>query len=149
MDAKYDYNAMLEESKLAVTKHRLKVLEVIGNSNCPLSTREIFETLNRTEKINRVTVYRIVDLLVDSHLVDRISGGKRSFYYEIAPNKNKLPHSHFYCRQCGSIECLGPESLQIDIDTLIRTFPGLLQKIEIRLDGICKNCLKKKKKPPK
>ena len=73
-----DYSGLLEESGLGHTTNRHRVLEVIGNNSSPLSAQQIFDTLNRTDNINRVTVYRILDLLVAKGLVDRISGGGRS-----------------------------------------------------------------------
>lgn len=140
-----NYAHLLESSGLGVTPNRLKVLEVIGNNNYPLKPREVIDILSRSTDINRVTVYRILDLLVQKKLVDRISGGGRSLYYGLAPNEYHQPHPHFYCRKCGSMECLNPESLHLDLNPLKRTFPGLIDSIQVRLDGICKNCLKNEK----
>ncbi|MBW2608144.1 MAG: transcriptional repressor [Deltaproteobacteria bacterium] len=141
-----DYAHLLEKSGLGSTPNRLKVLEVIGNNNYPLNPREIIDILSRSTDINRVTVYRILDLLVGKKLIDRISSGGRSFHYGLAPNEHHQPHPHFYCRECGSMECLNPESLHLDIKPLNRTFPGLIDNVEVRLDGICKICLKSKVK---
>jgi Fur family ferric uptake transcriptional regulator len=89
-----------------------------------------------------VTVYRILDLLVDHGLVERISSGGRAFCYGMAPNEHHRPHPHFYCKRCGRMECLSPESLRIDVSVLLQTFPGRIDKVEVRVDGICKDCLK-------
>ncbi len=70
-----DYSGLLEGSDLGYTPNRHRVLEVVGNNSSPLSAQQIFDTLSRTDNINRVTVYRILDLLVVRGLVDRISGG--------------------------------------------------------------------------
>ena len=139
-----NYANLLENSGLGSTPNRLKVLEVIGNNNYPLNAGEIIDILSRSTDINRVTVYRILDLLVEKKLIDRISSGGRSFHYGLAPNEHHQPHPHFYCRECGSMECLNPESLHLDIKPLNRTFPGLIDNVQVRLDGICKNCLKNK-----
>jgi len=32
--------------------------------------------------------------------------------------------------------------MSVDTATLQNTFPGQIDKIEIRVDGICKNCMK-------
>jgi Fur family ferric uptake transcriptional regulator len=117
------------------------VLEVIGSNNSPLNTRQIFQTLIRNRKINRVTVYRILDLLVEKGLVERLSGGGRSFYYGLAPNDNHRRHPHFFCKTCGNMECLNPESLSLDVAPLERTYPGVIENVEIRVDGVCKNCI--------
>jgi Fur family transcriptional regulator, ferric uptake regulator len=70
-----------------------------------------------------VTVYHILDLLVENAVVERISTGGRAFYY-----------------------CLAPESLAIDTEPLWRRFPGRIDKVEICIDGICENCDKQKAK---
>ncbi len=137
-----NYAHLLENSGLGSTPNRLKVLEVIGNNNYPLNAGEIIDILSRSTDINRVTVYRILDLLVEKKLIDRISGGGRSFHYGLAPNEHHQSHPHFYCRECGRMECLNPESLHLDIKPLNRTFPGLIDNVQVCLDGICKNCLK-------
>jgi Fur family transcriptional regulator, ferric uptake regulator len=137
-----DYRQLLDLSGIGSTPNRLKVLEIVGSNTSPLSAREIYDTISRSESINRVTVYRILDLLVESNVIERISSGGRSFHYGLAPNENHRPHPHFYCRHCGNMECLSPESLRMDLLPLERTFPGEIMNVEVRIDGICKTCLK-------
>jgi len=137
-----DYSSFLQASGLGHTPNRQRVLEVIGDSSHPLSAQQIFDTLSPTDNINRVTVYRILDLLVDNGLVSRISGGGRSFVYGPAPNENHPAHPHFYCKSCGNLECLNPLSLNVDLHPMQRTFTGLIENVEVRVDGVCKNCLK-------
>jgi len=138
-----DYTALLETAGLGVTDNRLRVLEVVGGNNFPLSANDIFKTLARSAAINRVTVYRILDLMVGHGLLERLSTGGRAFHYGLAANANHPAHPHFYCTRCGHMDCLSTESLPVDAALLRRTFPGRIDKIEIRIDGICKNCLKK------
>ena len=137
-----NYERLLNSSELKATENRLQVLQVVGNNSYPLSADDIFKTMERNSAINRVTVYRILDLLVDHRLVDRISTGGRAFYYGLAPNRHHQPHPHFYCKECGQMDCLNPSSMSVDMATLQNTFPGQIDKIEIRVDGICKNCMK-------
>lgn len=137
-----NYEELLASANLGATPNRLRVLEVIGNNGFPLSADDIFKTLDRSGSINRVTVYRILDLLVDVRLVDRISSGGRAFHYGLAPNDHHQPHPHFYCRRCGQMYCLDPESLAIETESLRKTFPGRIDRVEVRVDGICKNCEK-------
>ncbi len=136
-----NYLSLLEESGLGHTLNRQRVLEVIGNNSGPLSARQIFAALSRSDNINRVTVYRILDLLVEKGLVDRISGGGRSYVYGLAPNENHPAHPHFYCKSCGNLECLTPQRLNVDLQDMQRTFPGVIENVEIRVAGVCKNCL--------
>ena len=136
-----DYEGLLEASGLGYTLNRHRILEVIGNNSSPLSAQQIYDILSRTATINRVTVYRILDLLVEKSLVDRINGGGRSFLYGLSPNDNHPAHPHFYCKSCGNLECLNPQSLNVDLQPMQRTFPGMIENVAIRVDGVCKNCL--------
>jgi Fur family ferric uptake transcriptional regulator len=139
-----DYRQLLASADLEASHNRLRVLEVVGNNGFPLSAADVFETIERTRAINRVTVYRILDLLVERGIVARISTGGRAFYYGLAPNEHHRPHPHFYCKQCGNMTCLAPECLPVDTDPLDNIYPGRIDTVEIRIDGICKNCLRTK-----
>lgn len=141
-----NYEKLLSGADLEATANRVRVLEVVGNNKFPLSAGDIYKTLERSGSINRVTVYRILDLLVEHDVVQRISTGGRAFYYGLAPNENHKPHPHFYCKNCGQMDCLSPESLTVDTEPLWQTYPGRIDKVEIRIDGICKNCKKSRAK---
>lgn len=136
-----NYSEIMESANLEATPNRLRVLEVVGNNNYPLSASDIYKTLERSSSINRVTVYRILDRLVEQGIVERLSTGGRSAYYGLAPNEHHRQHPHFYCKACGQMDCLNPETLDIDSDAMQRTFPGRIDKVEVRVDGVCKNCL--------
>ena len=137
-----NYENLLDAVALDATDNRLRVLEVVGGNSYPLSAGDIYTILDRTSRINRVTVYRILDLLVDKGLVERISTGGRAFYYGLAPNDHHAPHPHFYCKACGRMDCLNPDSLHIESEPLWKDFSGRIDKVEVRVDGICKNCLR-------
>jgi Fur family ferric uptake transcriptional regulator len=141
-----NYEKLLSGANLEVTTNRVRVLEVVGNNSFPLSAADIHKILERSSTINRVTVYRILDLLVEHGVVERISTGGRAFYYCLAPNNYHKLHPHFYCKNCGQMDCLNPESLIVDTEPLWKTFPGRIDKVEVRIDGICKNCEKCKTK---
>ena len=137
-----NYHNLLKASELEVTPNRLRILEIIGGNTCPLSAADILQTLQRETAVNRVTVYRILDLLVERGLVERLSTGGRAFYYGLAPSPQHPSHPHFYCKNCGQMDCLDANSLALDTGGLQKTFAGQIDKVEIRLDGICKNCLR-------
>ena len=137
-----DYTRLLRASGLKATANRLLIMEVIGSNNSPLTSAEVLHTVERTRPINRVTVYRILDLLVEHHLLERISAGGRAAYFGMAPSEHHPSHPHFYCVNCGLINCLSHESLTIHPENLQKTFPGKIQRIEIQVEGICRTCLK-------
>ncbi len=140
-----DYSELLAAGGLDPTSNRLRVLEAIGNNPSPLGAQEIFLTLNRTSDINRVTVYRILDLLVEKGLALRLSGLGRGQVYGLAPNKNHPSHPHFQCKRCGTFHCLQPVDLKLDIGAMERSFYGEIRDVEIFVRGICRNCLRKER----
>lgn len=139
-----DYNELFNEAGLDVNANRLHVMEVIGGNKYPLTAADVFQTIERTQSINRVTVYRILDTLVEHKIVEKITTGGRAAYYGIAPNEHHAQHPHFYCTSCGLMDCLAPESLSVDSENLLKTFSGQVERIEIRVEGICRNCLRLK-----
>jgi Fur family ferric uptake transcriptional regulator len=136
-----DYVRALKSSGLGYTPNRLKVLQAVGRNSAPASAREILAALRRTSRINRVTVYRILDLLVENGLVERLSGGGRTFFYGLAPSEHHPRHAHFYCKICGRLVCLSPECLPLEGVALRGKLPGKFEGLQIRVDGVCRDCL--------
>lgn len=135
-----NYKQFLSDANLEATSHRLRVLEIVGNNSYPIAAADICKTLQRNHSINRVTVYRILDLLVQHGVVDRISSGGRAFFYDLAPNEHHRQHPHFYCTSCGQMDCLLPDSIVVDTGQLWKSYPGRIEKVQVRIDGICNKC---------
>ncbi len=135
-------STLLEKKGLAPTPHRVMVLDILADSPSPLSPQEIFMTLKRSHSMNRVTLYRILDLLVSHGIVERIQSGDRAFRYGLNTLSPHARHPHFYCSRCGSVQCVDTHAIPLEVEDLQKTFSGLIEKMEVRLDGICKNCLR-------
>jgi len=139
-----NYRTLLESRGLDSTPRRLEVLETIGAASSPLSARQIFEALRRRRPINRVTVYRILDLLAAGGLVEKLStGGGRAHVYGPAPSENHPAHPHFFCKRCGRIQCLPPHSIPVDLQPVRQNFAGCIENVTIQVQGVCQNCLAK------
>lgn len=136
-----DYVGLIEASGLSPLPNRVQVIEVIGNSSVPLRVQEIHDGLRTNGSINRVTLYRILDLLVRYRLVERMSAGDRSHRYGLAECPNHPSHPHFYCTRCGRMECLEPRGLELDLAALRGALGSRVDRVEVRLDGICPTCL--------
>ena len=128
---------LLKTKELAATENRVLVLAALLDSTHPMSAREVFETTTKTQTINRVTVYRILDLLADRGLISRISSGERSYRY--CAHQDQTPHCHFHCLSCNEILCIENEAVTRSEQAL----KGLkldIRDIDLRLDGICPTC---------
>ena len=128
----------LKEAGLEVTDHRLQVLMAVGNTARPSSAPEILEMISTKKDINRVTVYRILDLLVEHEVLNRLGLGEKSQRFCLR-SAHEDDHPHFHCTRCDSYLCLNVPDLPLDRQVL----DGLcldIRHVDIRLEGICPAC---------
>lgn len=135
-----DYPTLLQSVGLPGTARRELVLETIGNHRDVLRPSEILERVRKRISINRVTLYRILDLLVEKDLVRRLSAGDRTFRYGLAGTPRHPDHAHFHCVQCGLMECMEPAAVPLEVKKFRHLQSAKIQRVEIRLDGLCQAC---------
>jgi Fur family ferric uptake transcriptional regulator len=105
----------LRNAGLRVTPVRIKVLATLLAERRALSHQDIQE---RFLKVDRVTLYRVLDSLISVGLAHKIAGFDRVFRYnsgaaaeQVSPNtesnKDNLQHQHghFKCTRCTKIFC--------------------------------------------
>ncbi len=121
------------------TLNRLLVLTILLESDHPLRAKEVYAGLRQRHKLNRVTVYRILDLFAEKGVVSKISSGERSFCY-CAPFGRRPGHCHFHCTQCGKVDCIDKDLLPLDEEAVKNRLALDVRHIELRLDGVCREC---------
>lgn len=135
----------LKEAGLEVTDHRLRVLLAVGNTAHPSSAPEILERISLEKDINKVTVYRILDLLVERGVLNRLGLGEKSRRFCLRGARED-EHPHFHCTRCDSYICLNVPDPPLDrhaLDSLCLD----IRHVDIRLEGICPACRDKTDKP--
>lgn len=135
-----DYVEMLQSHGLEPTPLREAVFKSIGQESKPLSAVEIIVSIRRRRSINKVTLYRILDLLVEKGLVKRLSAGDRAFRYGMGENRHHPNHPHFLCTECGVMECLDHKFLPVDIEKYRNKGRRIIKHVDVRFDGICERC---------
>ena len=130
----------LEKAGLEATDHRVRVLMAVGNTPYPSSAPEILETVRARTDINRVTVYRILDLLVEHEVLNRLDLGEKSRRFCLR-DADEGEHPHFHCTRCDRYLCLHTDTLPLDRQAL-ESLSLDVQHVDIRLEGICPACLK-------
>jgi Fur family ferric uptake transcriptional regulator len=133
---------MLESRGITPTLLREAVLSSIGDADRPLAAVEIMASVRSRMPINKVTFYRIIDLLVDKGFVRRLSAGDRAFRYGMGVTPYHPYHPHFVCIRCGAMECLGPEMLPAGIKNLQTGDKRIIKRVDVRFEGICESCVK-------
>lgn len=130
----------LEQSGQDPTLNRVLVLCALAESDHPLTAKEVHRLVMARHKLNRVTVYRILDLFAEAGVVNRISSGDRSFRYCARPGRWRQGHVHFHCTRCGDVQCLEKDVLPFNAQELAESLPMDVENIELRLDGVCQAC---------
>lgn len=132
-----DAAAILKQCGLAATSKRALVVEALARAGRPLTPQELLAPLGA--QMNRVTLYRILDLLVEHHAATRHNAGERAFRYCLRAGAGG--HAHFTCTRCGHTECLDSRPLDAGLSELLAHLPMRVDATEIRFGGICQDCL--------
>ena len=64
----------------------------------------------------------------------------KKYGWTIRYRRSKLTFSHFFCNECGVMECLDPKCINLNMESLERNFLGLIERVEVRFDGVCETC---------
>lgn len=131
---------LLKEKKLKITPKRILVLNaLLKNTSKAYSFSELLKHL--TGKMNRSTIYRSLDTLLESDLITKMIDINGDIIYTLnfeEKCEHKL-HPHLKCDHCGVLECL-PAFPQNYANTLQQLG---VDKLNILLGGTCFNCLEK------
>lgn len=128
---------MIRASRGRVTTARSRVLAVLLSAERALTHQEIAQRLDSHGVLDRVTLYRTLDWLVEQALAHRVSGEDRAWRYNASGGAEAHEHAHFKCTQCGQVFCLAAVSTAFAIQ-----LPSGFQSrhIELSIKGICSEC---------
>ncbi|TVM19515.1 transcriptional repressor [Oceanidesulfovibrio indonesiensis] len=133
---------LLADAGIEDTPLRHLVVRLLAEADRPLAALDILERVRREQSINKVSLYRILDLLVEHGLVRRLSSPAppdRAFRYCL-PGGGKPHHCHFYCTRCRRMECLDCSEAPALLERLAGERGLVVMSSDIRLDGLCEEC---------
>jgi Fur family ferric uptake transcriptional regulator len=130
---------ILEASKFHKTPQRVAVLNVLINSGAPLSVNDILVQISVHQKINKVTIYRILSSFKCTGIVREIETNQGANFYEMACHHNPV-HPHFNCRLCGTLTCMAPLTLSQTWEWFAKPHNHSIDHININITGICSQC---------
>ena len=111
-------------TNLKLTTARKSILELLINSNKPLS----YEDMKDKISMDKATFYRNITIFEEENIISSFESNDKKRYFEIKKNQ----HSHFICSSCSKVECIHEK-----VDFNLPEY-----KIEnIIIKGICKDCL--------
>lgn len=144
---------VLKNHKFRITKPREMVIELLGKSKEPLNPYEMKDLLDRKHnKIDIVSIYRIIKCLEDNNLVHRVLStnkvAKCQIEHEDKCTKESNHHCHhlLICEKCSSIEEVHCAGVDLIIKKLEKDSNFKIKRHDLEFYGFCSNCIKAKKK---
>lgn len=135
------FQIFLGEKGLKLTKERIAVLKEVFSSHNHFEPEDLYLRIKDSgSKASRASVYRTLNLLLESGLVEKVTRTEKSNVYE--HTFGHTHHDHMICDGCGSIlEFYSEkiENLQKEI-CLGNGFDGRSHTLEIH--GYCAECKK-------
>jgi len=134
------FGRYLRDQGLPVTHQREAVAEVVFASDEHLSVDDIEKELReRGDRIGKATIYRTLDLLVRSRLVEEHDFGEGFKRYEHRLSHHPV-HEHLICLECGTVTEFESHELY-GVENRVRAeygFTPVRRRLEIY--GLCRSC---------
>lgn len=140
-----DFKGLLREKGLKVTSQRLLVLQIMaGHPGEHLTTEQIYDLARETNpEVGLATIYRTVQVLVELHLIDKISFDDDVARYELRSSGAKHHHHHAICLDCGRVFSFEDDLLE-NLEAAVEDRLGFsVVDHEVKLYGYCSECRKK------
>jgi Fur family ferric uptake transcriptional regulator len=134
-----DFYLLLRRHQRRPTPLRLEILDLLGRNRQTWQAREILETLRTRRRVNKVTVYRILEDFLNLGLVRKVPLNGDAAFFELAC-EHYPPHPHFQCYHCGQVQCLEPVNLDQVWGALKGPLGNRADRVEILVAGLCRNC---------
>lgn len=117
------------------------VLEHLGSRSCAASALEIEDALRAEgRRVGRASIYRVLDLLHERGLVDRLELGHGLARYEVR-HAGGEHHHHLVCDRCGRVQPFSDPPLERAIARAQERVRGFEPRShEIVLHGACAGC---------
>lgn len=133
------FRKFLLEKRLKLTKERIEVLNEIFSFHDHFGPEQLYLRLKSSgSKASRASVYRTLNLLVESGLVEKVTRTEKGNIYEHTFGHSH--HDHMICTVCSRVVEFYSESLERIQDEICKThnFRGISHILEIR--GHCEKC---------
>ncbi len=119
---------------------RERVIELLAGQPCALSAVEIEDALRASGRPTaRASIYRVLELLAEHGLVERVSVGDGQTRFERV-QLGGHHHHHLVCDRCGRLEAFDDPGLERAIDRLSERLGARIESHDVLLRGACRSC---------
>jgi len=133
-------HAVLSQAGLKRGASRERVIELLATKPCALSAVEIEDELRANGRATgRASVYRVLDLLVEHGLVERLEVGDGQARFERS-HPDGEHHHHLVCDRCGRLVAFDDPGLERAIGRLSERLGVRIDSHDVLLRGACQRC---------
>jgi Fur family ferric uptake transcriptional regulator len=119
---------------------RDEVIELLARQDCALSALEIEDALRSGGRgVGRASIYRVLELLQEHGLVNRLELGDGIARYELVDPAGEH-HHHLVCDECGKLVPFHDRDLERSIERLSQRLGFRTDDHEVVLRGSCDRC---------
>jgi Fur family ferric uptake transcriptional regulator len=136
MNAEQLFKDRLHAAGERVTSPRLVVFRMLVR-HAPLSMPQIIQNA-LADSIDKVTVYRTVDLLRKLDLVQEVGLG-RNRLFELGETLHSH-HHHLTCTECGKVIDFDDETIEADLQSIGKQLGFSIKSHQLEASGICASC---------
>jgi Fur family ferric uptake transcriptional regulator len=119
---------------------RTAVVEAMARHDCAVSALELEDELRRRKaRVGRASIYRTLELLEETRLVQRFEAARGTASYErVEPSGHH--HHHAICRRCGRVEPFEDRRLERAIGQISEQVRFQVAEHDVVLRGLCERC---------
>jgi Fur family ferric uptake transcriptional regulator len=123
---------------------RDRLIDLLARQDCALSAIELEDALRRGRRgqrvVGRASIYRVLELLNNHDLVNRLDFGDGITRYEPTDPAGQHHHHHLVCERCGKLVAFADPELERSIERLSRRLGFRTTDHEVTLRGDCPGC---------
>ena len=134
------FRRYLREQGLPVTQQREAIADVVFAATRQLSVEDIEHKLREGgERIGKATIYRTLEMLVKSGLVEEHDFGEGFKRYEHLFG-HKPMREHLICTECGGVSDIHSPELVLMQEDVARRHGFQAARYRLQIYGLCAEC---------
>jgi Fur family ferric uptake transcriptional regulator len=134
------FRRYLRDNGLPVTQQRESIAEVVFEATKQLSVEEIEGVLReRGERIGKATIYRTLEMLVKSGLVEEHDFGEGFKRYEHMFGQKPV-REHLVCTECGKVDEIHSTELVRVQEEEAKRYGFQPARYRLQIYGLCAAC---------
>ena len=139
MSAKKIFEQELKKNGYSLTNQRLIVFDLLNEANRPLAISEVHQKL---PSLDKVTIYRTIDLFIKLGFAKRVWQGLKS---KVELTDIFLPHHHhIICLKCQKVQSFSSPKLEEYLDNYSKKIGFDMKSHELEINGLCRDCKNKR-----